>query len=325
MSRLDPAGFAAGSSVAVIVTVYNKAPYVRDCLESVMRQTHPCLEVVIVDDGSTDGSWEVIESAAEHSGARLLRLANGGVSRARNLGFHACRSKPDYLLFLDGDDVLLPSALCDMVAHMERHDAASMCYTVPQLIDASGNVLGIDTDQVRWAATPAGRRLIREDELDTPLEAIWAHFRAIPSSCLIRRATYERTRGWDDSLCRPARPFQVEDKDMAIQLALLGPVHRLPVTTLQYRVLPTAHRNSLFEGLLAVDRKWWNAALDAQTRRKVRYAIRFDSRVVLLDAVAELLAALHAWAPRRVLAAGDSVVHALGRFIFLPLRLRTHH
>src|SRR5262245_3617956 len=93
----------APSRVAVIVTVYNKSPYVRACVDSVRAQSYESVELVVVDDGSTDGSWEVIGSATIDSGATLVRLANGGVSRARNLGLDACRTQPDYLVFLDGD------------------------------------------------------------------------------------------------------------------------------------------------------------------------------------------------------------------------------
>ena len=148
-------------TVAVIVTVYNKSPYVRACIESVLVQSHAPVEFVVVDDGSTDGSWDLVESATAGSGATRLRFSNGGVSRARNLGLEACRARPDYLLFLDGDDVLLPDALQASVAHMEANRAAAMCYSVPVLIDDSGAVIGVDTDQVRWARSGLGRRRMR--------------------------------------------------------------------------------------------------------------------------------------------------------------------
>ena len=176
-----------------------------------------------------------------------------------------------------------PTCLQTSVADMEANGAAAMCYSVPVLIDDSGAVIGVDTDQVRWARSGLGRRRMRDAEVETPLEAIWSHFRAMPSACLVRRTSFEQTQGWDPSLCRPAWPFHAEDKDMAIQLALCGPVHRLQSPTLQYRVLPTVHRHALYEGLLAVDRKWWNAPLGAEDRRRVRQAVRFDALVTMLD------------------------------------------
>ena len=308
--------------VAVIVTVYNKSPYVRACIESVLVQSHSSVELVVVDDGSTDDSWDVVESATTGSQAILVRQSNGGVSKARNLGLEQCRTRPDYLVFLDADDVLLPDALHTMVAHMEANSAAAMCYSVPVLIDDCGAVLGLDTDQVRWAPKGLGRRRLRDAEVETPLEAIWSHFRAMPSACLIRRTCYEQTHGWDPLLCRPARPFQSEDKDMAIQLALSGPVHRLKSPTLQYRVLPTVHRQALYEGLLAVDQKWWNAPLRAEDRRRVRRAIRFDSFVVVLDAGILIREAWSSRSVRDAAKAAQRLMRAALRWACLPIRLR---
>jgi hypothetical protein len=204
---------------------------------------------------------------------------------------------------------------------MEANGAAAMCYSVPVLIDDSGAVIGVDTDQVRWARTGVGRRRMSEAEVETPLEAIWSHFRAMPSACLVRRTSYDQTQGWDPSLCRPARPFHAEDKDMAIQLALSGAVHRLQSPTLQYRVLPTVHRQSLYEGLLAVDRKWWNAPLRAEDRRRVRRAIRFDAFVVTLDAGIALRKAWRSRSGQDVVKATRRLTRAALRWACLPIQL----
>jgi glycosyltransferase involved in cell wall biosynthesis len=322
MKDSSPVDASGLPGVSVVVTVYNKAPYVGACIESVLAQSYPEVELVVVDDGSTDGSWEIVGEATSGSAATLVRLTNGGVSRARNLGFDACRSEPEYLVFLDGDDVLLPDAIRSMVAHMEANGTVAMCYSVPVLIDAGGAVIGTDPDQVRWVRTRVGRRSLPVAELETPLEALWSRFRAMPSACLVRRTSYDRTQGWDSSLCRPARPFQAEDKDMAIQLALSGPVHRVQFPTLEYRVLATAHQEALYEGLLAVDRKWWNAALPADDRRRVRRAIRFDSLVVMLDAGVVLRDAWQSRSVRDGARASRSLLRAFLRWAAMPIRLR---
>jgi hypothetical protein len=109
---------------------------------------------------------------------------------------------------------------------------------------------------------------------------------------------------------------------MAIQLALTGDIHRLETPTVKYRVLPTAHRQALYEGLLAVDRKWWNAPLSTEARRRIRRAIRFDSLVVMLDAVSELRMALRSGSFRETVAANRKVLRASIRWACLPVRLR---
>ena len=73
--------------ISVIVPVYNAERYLADCLESLIRQTHRELEILVIDDGSTDGSAALCERFAGQDGRiRLLRKENGGVSSARNLG-----------------------------------------------------------------------------------------------------------------------------------------------------------------------------------------------------------------------------------------------
>jgi hypothetical protein len=109
---------------------------------------------------------------------------------------------------------------------------------------------------------------------------------------------------------------------MAIQLALFGPVHRLPSPTLQYRVLPTVHRQALYEGLLAVDRKWWNAPLRSEDRRRVRRAIRFDSFVVMLDAGIVLRTACRSGSVPDAARAARRLTRAALRWACLPIRFR---
>lgn len=92
--------------VSVIVPVYNVEAYVGECLESIEAQTYENLEIVIVDDGATDGSYAVCEafSAKTERDVKLIRQTNAGLSAARNTGIRNCSS--DYLVFVDSDDVL---------------------------------------------------------------------------------------------------------------------------------------------------------------------------------------------------------------------------
>jgi glycosyltransferase involved in cell wall biosynthesis len=95
---------APRSTVTVVIPCFNQARYLPDAIRSALAQTHPPIECIVVDDGSTDETSEV----AAAFGTRVIRQANRGVSQARNTGLMAARG--EFIVFLDADDVLLPDA-----------------------------------------------------------------------------------------------------------------------------------------------------------------------------------------------------------------------
>jgi len=96
--------------VSVIVPIYNVAPWLDDCLTSLERQTLKNIEVILVNDGSTDGSDAIAQRYADrNSNFTLVRRENGGLSAARNTGMD--RARGEYLYFLDSDDYLADTAL----------------------------------------------------------------------------------------------------------------------------------------------------------------------------------------------------------------------
>ena len=97
---------AADQLVSVVIPCYNQAHFLKEAIESVLKQSYPHYEIVVVDDGSTDETSEV---ASGYEGVRLIRQENRGLAEARNTGIK--HSEGDYLVFLDADDRLLPEAL----------------------------------------------------------------------------------------------------------------------------------------------------------------------------------------------------------------------
>ena len=96
--------------VSIIVPVYNIERYLPQCMNSLFAQTAPDFEVILVDDGSTDGSAALCDQYAKQDArVQVIHKKNGGLSSARNAGLDAA-TRP-YLLFLDGDDYLAPSAI----------------------------------------------------------------------------------------------------------------------------------------------------------------------------------------------------------------------
>src|SRR5215213_3125487 len=104
----------ASPLVSVVIPCYNQAHFLGEAIESVLAQSYPNFEIVVVDDGSTDDTSEV---AGSYPKVRLVRQENQGLSGARNAGL--ARSEGEYVVFLDADDRLRPEAL---EAHLEHFE-----------------------------------------------------------------------------------------------------------------------------------------------------------------------------------------------------------
>jgi glycosyltransferase involved in cell wall biosynthesis len=122
--------------VSIVIDNYNYAGFVGAAIESALAQTHPDVEVVVVDDGSTDGSREVI--AGFGARVRAVYQENGGQTAALNAGVAACRG--DIVFFLDADDRLRPEAAARVAAAMAP--AASAVQFCLETIDGDGRSLG---------------------------------------------------------------------------------------------------------------------------------------------------------------------------------------
>ncbi len=108
--------------VSVLVAVYNAEIHIRSCIESILAQTYPDFEVVIVNDGSTDRSGAICDEYAQrHEGIRVVHKENGGLSTARNAGLDVATGT--YVVFVDADDTLPCDALKCMVDAIQEGDA----------------------------------------------------------------------------------------------------------------------------------------------------------------------------------------------------------
>lgn len=107
--------------ISVIVPVYNVECYLRDCLDSIVNQKYPDIEIILVDDGSKDSSGLICdEYASKDSRIKVLHKENGGVSKARNLGIDVAQG--EYLSFIDGDDTVDANYLDLMFHEMISND-----------------------------------------------------------------------------------------------------------------------------------------------------------------------------------------------------------
>jgi glycosyltransferase involved in cell wall biosynthesis len=120
---------------SVVIPCYNTGQFVAEAVRSAWDQSCPPLEVIVVDDGSTDNSAAISEAA----GARVIRQANGGLACARNSGM--AEAKGDFILFLDADDRLLPGAIETHLRCFAQWPDAAMVHGSNYVVDARGDII----------------------------------------------------------------------------------------------------------------------------------------------------------------------------------------
>lgn len=110
---------------SIIIPIYNVAPYLKACLDSVLAQTYVDWEVICVDDGSADGSGAILdEYAAKDARIKVVHKPNGGVSSARNRGLE--EAKGEWILFLDGDDLIDADLLMRLAEIADKRESTDM-------------------------------------------------------------------------------------------------------------------------------------------------------------------------------------------------------
>ncbi|WP_334078977.1 glycosyltransferase family 2 protein [Microbulbifer sp. M83] len=128
--------------VSVIMPAFNVAAFIQESIESVLNQSHSDLELIVVDDCSTDRTGDIVSRlASKDSRIRVLITdENLGGAGARNLGLEAARSR--YVAFIDGDDLWHPEKLMIQLTAV-KNQAAQLVYTAVQKIDSSGSPFGV--------------------------------------------------------------------------------------------------------------------------------------------------------------------------------------
>ena len=129
--------------VSVIMLVYNNVQFLKAAIDSVLEQSYSNWELLINDDGSTDGAWELIQTLAELD-SRIKPQQNApklGIPKNRKSAYD--RSSGELVCHLDGDDALFPWSLETMVNHMEKDPDVAIAYSDFAWVDASGKVFSL--------------------------------------------------------------------------------------------------------------------------------------------------------------------------------------
>lgn len=187
--------------VSIVIPLYNKEKAIVSTLRSILDSTFQDFEIVIVDDGSTDGSVSAARSVSDHR-IRLISRRNGGPSAARNTGAKA--AKGEWILFFDADDILYPDGLAILVSGT-RHKDVTIVNAMMDSVDENGTPVERN-NSIRQGLIPPGANL----------RMLFFH-RIVPrSNNTLIRSDYMLKNLFDESLIR------FEDSEVSLRWAKTG-------------------------------------------------------------------------------------------------------
>jgi glycosyltransferase involved in cell wall biosynthesis len=238
------------ANVSVIIPAYNAEAFVADTVNSVLNQTYQDLEIIVVDDGSKDGTLAALEPFGNR--VRVHQQKNGGVARARNTGVSL--AKGSWIAFLDADDLWLPEKLERQMAIT----SAPMSYTDRLNIGARGPLPEVQSDITPMHAGDVFLPLLREGNFITN------------TSVVIRRELFEKLGGFYTGL------NGTEDWDLWIRVAERNEIGFVPEPLVKYRFhngsisrnyeRMSRERMEVITRALALER---GRSLDWMTRRQI--------------------------------------------------------
>jgi glycosyltransferase involved in cell wall biosynthesis len=218
--------------VSVIIPCYNRENFIRETIESVLRQTYPNIEIITIDDGCTDSTRKILEEfrgtikILEHPGR-----ANRGQSASLNMGISSSNGK--YIALLDSDDLFAPLKIARQVEFLEENSDIGLVYANGFAIDENGKKLYQMYDETH-------------KEESNPERVLMDCYFLVPNNAMVRRTIFEKAGEFDEAL----RAGQ--DHDMAIRLAEVTKMAYIDEPLFYYR----RHQNSI--SAMRADLRWNN-------------------------------------------------------------------
>jgi glycosyltransferase involved in cell wall biosynthesis len=223
--------------VSIVMPMYNTAAYVSQAIESVLRQDYPHFELVIVDDGSTDGGQEVVNRYSDPR-IRLIRTENGGPSAARNRGIEESRGA--YITFLDSDDLLLPISLSSRLTGLQ-HTHAEVAFSKNFLTINISSDIGSTALGSEHCANPSRTVWMAKDLIPMLLDRTFFTFSIW--SFMIDRKLFQRIKGFN--------PLIKIFEDVEFISRLLPATHKVVETSAPFYVYRRRHHSSS-----AINSRW---------------------------------------------------------------------
>ncbi|MBW4467659.1 MAG: glycosyltransferase [Pegethrix bostrychoides GSE-TBD4-15B] len=216
--------------VSVMMAVYNSERYLAQAVESVLKQTLRELELIIIDDGSTDGSLAILQQyAAQDPRVRLSHRENRGIPQTRNELLHLATA--ELLAVMDSDDVALPDRLEQQVTFLQAHPEVVCLGSAFELIDAQNR---------RITSLP-----VPLEDAEIQPQILAGHAAIFQPCAMMRRDAVQQVGGYSLAMT------QAEDLDLWLRLGEIGKLANLPESLVKYRL----HANSVSEQDCALQRQ----------------------------------------------------------------------
>jgi glycosyltransferase involved in cell wall biosynthesis len=203
--------------VSVIIPTYNRSDYILEAVESILIQTYRDFEIIIIDDGSTDDTRDVLSAQIEAGTIRYIYQENRSKSAARNHGIR--QAKGEYIAFLDSDDLFTPTKLAKQVVFLDEHPDIGFVHSWYSKFDDTGNHLGT-RDTSRYTGWVYPEILLS-----------WSVLMAVPCM-MMRKDVLEAVDGFDEN------QKWGEDLDIWRRITKRYPIDLVPEALTKVRVHP---------------------------------------------------------------------------------------
>ena len=203
--------------VSVVIPAYNRAAYIERTVDSVLAQSYPHVELIIGDDGSTDGTYEILQRYDNEGKLTLLThagRANRGQSATLNRALD--QAQGEYICVLDSDDMFAPNKLAVQVDYLERYPNIGLVYSNGHAVD--------ENDEILYRMLPEDHK-----EENDPCRLLLDCYFLLPQNAMVRKAVFDQAGRFEESF------RSAQDHDMLLRIAEITTMAYIPNYLFYYR------------------------------------------------------------------------------------------